>query len=565
MKRIIFLCAALLCSGPFSPVHATVNTSSNSTNALGNGSQTVFPFTFIGIAPANINVLLTDASGNQTTLTQGTGVSQYSVTVNSAVQGALFGVGGSITYPNVGAPIPSGSTLTIYRSLPLTQNVSLQNQSSFGQYARSAEQMGDLIEMQLQEVNGTIGRALVMNPANSVGPLALPPAAQMANKALCGDSTGLNVIACVVPASGVISSAMQPVVSAATLAAGRTAFGLGSISTEAIGAGLQDDGAGNVRVNAGFVADATNTAVTSAFHMTQRAASGPLTYTFPRANTLWSGFGFWIYPTAGVVTLSINANDSLPGQAAGVGLALPANTAVHVSTDAQASGRWFLQVSNVTAPAAASTAFTSGSGTYTTPLNAVRLRIRMVGAGGGGGGFGTGVSGGAGGLGGTSSFGSFTAIGGSGGAANVSALPGEGGIGGTGGAGSAFMRIAGGAGNIGAGQWSAGGIGPPGNVSGSGGVSPFGGAGASSIGDTSRMNAAAGSGSGGAGATSSISSAASGSGGGAGEYIEVIITNPAVSYTYAVGASGTAGAAGTTGVAGGTGGSGGIYIEALYN
>ncbi len=548
-----------------SSAHATINTSSNSTNALCNGIQSVFNFTFIGIAPTNIHILLTDSAGNQTVLTQGTGPSQYSVTVNAAVQGAIWGVGGSATYPNSGTPCPSGSTLTIYRALPLTQSVSLQNQSAFGQYARSAESMGDLIEMQLQQVNDTIGRALVMNPANSVGPLALPPAAQMANLALCGDSTGLNVIACTVPSSGIISSAMQPVVSAASLAAGRTAFGLGSISTEAIGAGLQDDGSGNVRVNAAFATDASNSSVTSAFHMTQRAANGPLTYTFPRANTLWSGFGFWIYPTAGVVTLSINANDSLPGQAAGVGLALPANTAVYISTDAQASGRWFLQVSNVTAPASASTAYTSGSGTYTTPLSAVRLRIRMVGAGGGGGGFGTGVSGGAGGLGGTTSFGTFTAIGGSGGAPNANALPGEGGIGGTGGAGVAFIRIAGGAGNIGAGQWSAGGIGPPGNVSGSGCASPFGGAGASSIANSTRINAKAGSGSGGAGATSSVNAAASGSGGGCGEYVEIEIAAPAVSYAYSVGTGGAAGAAGTTGAAGGTGASGGIYIEALYN
>jgi len=559
MKRILFLLAALLLA---TPAAATVNTTANSTNALGNGTQTVFPFTFIGIAPANIRVLLTDSSGNQTTLTQGSGPSQYSVTVNSAVQGATFGVGGNVTYPNSGTPVPSGSTLTIYRALPLTQSVSLQNQASYGQYARSAEQMGDLIEMQLQQVYDTIGRALVMNPANSVGPAVLPPAAQMANLALCGDSTGLNVIACTVPVSGIISSAMQPVVSAASLAAGRTAFGLGTIATESIGAGLQDNGSGSLRVNAAFSTDATNTSVTSAFHMTQRRANGPITYTLPRANTLWSGFGFWIYPRADVVTLSIDANDALPGQASGVGLALPANTAVYISTDAAASGNWYLQISNVTTPASGATALTSGSGTYTTPANAVRLRIRMVAGAGGGGGEGVGTTATAGGNGGTTTFGAFTALGGQGGAPNNSTSGGDGGLGGTGGSGSAFLRIKGQAGFAGSTNDSGSIIG----VAGAGGASPFGGAGSPSVTNlANRINASSNSGSGAAGSQPNFGSTGSGGGGGAGEYVEIEITSPASSYAYAIGAGGTAGAAGTSGAAGGVGGSGAIYIQVLYN
>jgi hypothetical protein len=565
MKRILFLLAALLCAGPIigpKPALATVNTSANSTNALGNGTQTVFSFTFIGIAPANIRVLLTDSSGNQTTLTQGSGPSQYSVTVNSAVQGATFGVGGSVTYPNSGTPVPAGSTLTIYRTLPLTQSVSLQNQASYGQYARSAEQMGDLIEMQLQQVYDTIGRALVMNPANSVGPAVLPPAAQMANLALCGDSTGLNVIACTVPVSGIISSAMQPVVSAASLAAGRTAFGLGTIATESIGAGLQDNGSGSLRVNAAFSTDASNTSVTSAFHMTQRRANGPITYTLPRANTLWSGFGFWIYPRAGVVTLSIDANDSLPGQASGVGLALPANTAVYISTDGAASGNWYLQIANVTTPASGSTALTSGSGTYTTPANAVRLRIRMVGAGGGGAGIGTGTTAAAGGNGGTTTFGVFTAIGGNGGAPNNGGTGGDGGIGGTGGAGSAFLRIKGQAGGVGLTTTAAAVV----LMGGVGGSSPFGGAGSPSLTSlANRVNATTNSGSGGAGGEANIGTNGCGGGGGAGEYVEFEMTSPASSYSYAIGAAGAAGAAGTSGADGGVGGSGAIYIQVLYN
>lgn len=421
--------------------------------------------------------------------------------------------------------------------------------------------MGDLLELQTQQVNGLIGRAIVANIANSAPPAQLPPAAQMASKALCGDGTGLNVIACTVPVSGIISSAMQPVVSAASLAAGRTAFGLGSIATESIGAGLQDNGSGSLRVNAAFSTDATNTSVTSAFHMTQRRANGPITYTLPRANTLWSGFGFWIYPRAGVVTLSIDANDTLPGQASGVGLALPANTAVYISTDGAASGNWYLQISNVTTPAESDTAYTSGSGTYTTPANAVRLKIKMVGGGGGGGGDGTsGATNG--GTGGTTTFGSFTTIGGGGGVATNNAFGGDGGLGGTGGAGSAFVRRNGSVGGGGAAN-AGGGVSA---IAGCGGSSPFGGAGATSpVNTASHINALNGTGSGGAGAANGNTNIGASGGGGSGEYAEINITSPAATYSYAVGAGGTAGAAGTSGAAGGTGGTGGIYIEAFFN
>jgi microcystin-dependent protein len=321
---------------------ATVNTSSNSALVLGTGSQTVFSFSFIGVAPTYISVVYTSASGTQTTLTQGSGTTQYQVMLNAPVQGAIWGQGGTITYNPSGTPIPVGSSLTIYRTLPLTQAVSLANQASYGQYSKSAEQMGDVLAMQVQQLNGTIGRAIIANIANSAAPLPLPPAAQAANQGLCFDGTGNNVIACTVPSSGIISSAMQPVVSAASLALGRTALGLGTAAQENIGAGLQDNGSGSLRANQTIVADASNTSVTSVFHATQRAASGPFTYTFPRANTLWNGFGFWVFPRNGTITLAINASDSFQGLSSGVSTSILTSSAAYVTTDAATSGTWYI-------------------------------------------------------------------------------------------------------------------------------------------------------------------------------------------------------------------------------
>lgn len=346
------LAAPVFIAGP-GPAIATVPTSSNSITVAGNGVQTSFSFPFVGVAAADIQVLFTTASGNQTTLAQGPGPTQYQVTLNAAVAPALWGVGGTVTYNPSGTPIPSGSSLTITRTLPVRQDTTLQNQASFGQYAQVTEQAIDLQNMQLQQVAGTIGRTIVANPANSSAPAPLPPAAQVAGQGVCFDGSGNNLIGCVLPSSGVISSAMAPVVSAVSLAAGRTAFGLGTMALENInggscgGATLQDDGSGNARVVFATVADSSNQAVTCAFHGQQHLATGALVYTLPRANTLFNGFGFWIYPLTNSVTFAVNAADGFSGAASGASMTIPAGSIAYVSTNAQTSGTWFLQLTNL--------------------------------------------------------------------------------------------------------------------------------------------------------------------------------------------------------------------------
>lgn len=325
---------------------ATIVTPTYSTLALGTGSQTVFPFSFVGVGTQYISVIYTDASGNQTQLTQGAASNQYQVSINAAAAGQTWGIGGSVTYNPGGTPIPVGSSLTIYRNLPLYQAISLQNKGSVAQLGLAAEQMGDILAMQAQQISGQFGRAIVANIANSAAPDPLPPAAQLANKALCGDSTGNNLIGCTLPSSGVISSAMQPVVSAASLSAGRSALGLGSIATESIGAALQDNGAGAVRVNINLVDDATPQSVTSAFHMTRHNATGPITYTFARANTYWNGFGFYVAALRGgsSVTLAIDSHDNFAGRASGASLTILPGQVAFIKTDAANAGTWHVDM-----------------------------------------------------------------------------------------------------------------------------------------------------------------------------------------------------------------------------
>ena len=191
--------------------------------------------------------------------------------------------------------------------------------------------------------------------------------------------------------------------------------------------------------------------------------------------------------------------------------------------------------------------FLSGSGTYTTPVNVKWIRIRMVGGGGGGG---QGNNSGPSGAGGPSTFsgGSLTAGGGG------SAAVGAGGTGGTAANGS-VLNIPGGSGGGASGSTNGSGSSGGNSCLGGGGG---GGQGASQPGQAAATNSGGG---GGGGAASGASAA----GGGAGGYVEHIISTPAASYSYAVGAGGAGGAGGGGGGgAGGAGAAGIIIVEEHY-
>jgi hypothetical protein len=213
---------------------------------------------------------------------------------------------------------------------------------------------------------------------------------------------------------------------------------------------------------------------------------------------------------------------------------------------------YILMSPQVVTPAPTEQILTSGT-SYTTGVvnqqTARLIKIRMVGGGGGGGGTST-----AGGTGGTTTFNSVTAIGGGGGGTTTTRT---GGAGGTGGSGTASRRVTGNAGMECFGSGATAGL--PGC---GGGAGPWGGSGkGATSGNSAGSAGATNSGSGGGGAsTQSGNTSAGGGGGGSGEYVEIVISSPAASYTYAIGAGGTAG----TGTAGGAGGSGVIIVEEFY-
>lgn len=194
--------------------------------------------------------------------------------------------------------------------------------------------------------------------------------------------------------------------------------------------------------------------------------------------------------------------------------------------------------------------FTSGSGTYTKPTSPAPLYIRVVMVGGGGAGGSTGVAGSDGGDGGNTTFG-------------TTLLAANGGKGGGGPAISGNLGGGGGTVSLGSGPVGIAVVGTPGmfsvaagGESGGGGASALGGAGI--VNKDTTNNAATNSGSGGGGG----SNAGTAGGGGAGGYVDAIITSPASTYSYAVGAAGVKSATGNND--GGAGGAGLIVVYEFY-
>lgn len=169
----------------------TVSTTTTVITYSGNGATTVFSFPFIGVAASDISVSYTDSAGTVTVLNP----TQYTLVLNPAAPGSLWGIGGSVTYPIVGSPptpIQAGSFLSITRTLPLTQNISISNQGAF--YPQAVEQALDLLELQIQQLNTDYQYTLKFPVTDLNPPNTLPSAAARANGTLQFDANGQPII-----------------------------------------------------------------------------------------------------------------------------------------------------------------------------------------------------------------------------------------------------------------------------------------------------------------------------------------------------------------------------------
>src|SRR5262245_728877 len=101
------------------PGAMTISSTDNKAIFPGDGANTVFNFTFPAspLPAADFVLTYVDAAGNETTVNP----ALYTLTLTAALTGAIWGLGGSVTYPLSGAPIALGITLVLERLLPLKQ------------------------------------------------------------------------------------------------------------------------------------------------------------------------------------------------------------------------------------------------------------------------------------------------------------------------------------------------------------------------------------------------------------------------------------------------------------
>jgi len=127
----------------------------------GNGATTAFPFTFRIFATTDIEVVKTDADGNESTLSEGSGSINYSVTINGEA-------GGTVTYPAAGGTaLASGEKLTITRRIPMLQSFDFTNQGSF--LSENHEDAFDKLTMMVLELKEAFDRSLKIPVSDESG------------------------------------------------------------------------------------------------------------------------------------------------------------------------------------------------------------------------------------------------------------------------------------------------------------------------------------------------------------------------------------------------------------
>ena len=159
----------------------TVSSTSSRVVLMGDGSNTTWPFAFKVQQPADLVVVYTDPTGTDFTLSTG----QYDA--------AGFGQdgGGVVTYPKSGSgmsAIASGATLTIYRSVAVTQPTSISNQGAM--WPQVIEAALDRLTYIGQAVSDSVGRSLVISPTDGGSLAVLPNRVQRANAVLGFDGSG---------------------------------------------------------------------------------------------------------------------------------------------------------------------------------------------------------------------------------------------------------------------------------------------------------------------------------------------------------------------------------------
>ncbi len=154
----------------------TVSSTTTKVSYSGNGSTTVFAYTFKIFADADLTVIVrTDSTGAEVTKT---------LTTHYTVSGAGNVSGGNVTF---GTPPASGETVVIKRNLALTQSTDYTPNDPFP--AASHEDALDRQMFVAQQQEERFGRALVF-PETDTASTTIPSSVTRADKFLGFDSSG---------------------------------------------------------------------------------------------------------------------------------------------------------------------------------------------------------------------------------------------------------------------------------------------------------------------------------------------------------------------------------------
>ena len=209
----------------------TVSTLTNSIVYQGNGATTAFTFPFPAVAASYLDVTYTDQNGGVTLIPKG----QYSVQLNAPIAPNPTEIGGTVTYPLSGSPIPVGSTLTIARDLPGTQSTSLANQSTL--YQPVIEAALDYITMLTQQNSNLVDNAVLFPLSDPTGlNHTLPPVANRSGQFVTFDGAGNVTVALTVSGGATISSFMQPFCLSANLVSAQNFLGINAAGYVPVGA-----------------------------------------------------------------------------------------------------------------------------------------------------------------------------------------------------------------------------------------------------------------------------------------------------------------------------------------
>ncbi len=119
----------------------TISNSSSQITVACTG-QSSFAFNFVAAAAADVTVSSIASNGTATILNS----TQYTLVLNAPAANQLWGVGGAVSFLT---PPATGTSLLIQRTVPYTQNTSVQNQGNY--FAQVTEEALDLLEMQIQQ------------------------------------------------------------------------------------------------------------------------------------------------------------------------------------------------------------------------------------------------------------------------------------------------------------------------------------------------------------------------------------------------------------------------------